>query len=1018
MISFAVKHSVAVTLLLVGIVMAGIFCIQKFNVELMPEFKVSMAFITASYPNASAEEVDQKITVPLELLLKADQDITNVSSTSSKESSSILVTFKSNINLEKKIQGLQMQIDESRSTMPAGVKSLAISDYNRSMGVEPVIGFSILGAEGDESFLQQIEREITNIPGVAEVDFLGSNVREIHINLNSQQLATYKLTTSDLLKAFAKNPMQTIGTIQEKGKELQLVVPEEQYSVAAIEQTKIPTADGLFVSIRDIADITIVNNEEKNLYTINDKPTIGFTVVKDSNANIVEVTDAVIEKIETLKETLPQGIDIQIGDNSGIFVKDSIKQVTHNLIMGGLLASAVLFFFFKNIRILVIIILSIPISIITALIALYFSGQTLNVLSLAGLALGVGMMVDSSIVILENIIKYKQQGYPIFEAVKQGSKELRQAVIASTLTTIIVFSPMFFIADLKSITLPFALAVIFTLIASLLAALTIVPMLSYKWIGSEKVVIQNNQKWLRGLIIQYQRVLKWSLKKRWVTVLVTLALSIGSLLLIPIIGFEAATAEDDGRLYIDASMHGKLSEDELLLLMEQLDDAVEPFDNIIQVKEKSVQEGFISYSIQLVPKSERKEQLKEIVSQVKQSLVPSSMVSLYINRESLDDFDVNQEQQIEVTLFGTNYEVLTALTEQVTLFLENTPGIVDIDVPDISGEPQLKLVVNNALAAKYGLDQEQIVTQMQEAVMNDEVMHFSENETDYRVYVNYANRQTDTMEFWENQHVKTANGDQIPIFAVASFESTWGPMYIERKAFKQKTTVRASVADIEQKGEIIDEFNRMMEEIPFPPEYDYEFYSFDTGDEELITKLIIAVVAAIMLVYTVLAIQFNSYSQPIIIMLAIPPTIVGVVLGLLLTGQPLSPMVALGVIILAGIVVNNSILLVDYINQHKEENWDRTMVVIAAGKERLRPILMTTLTTVLGMIPLALGLGDGATLQQPIGIVTIFGLSVSTVFTLVFIPVVYTLFDDCANYLNRLSKRATRKLVVKQKTAA
>ena len=260
--------------------------------------------------------------------------------------------------------------------------------------------------------------------------------------------------------------------------------------------------------------------------------------------------------------------------------------------------------------------------------------------------------------------------------------------------------------------------------------------------------------------------------------------------------------------------------------------------------------------------------------------------------------------------------------------------------------------------------------------------------------------------FWENMDVQTASGDHIPLFAVASFEPTRGPISIQRKGFKQEITVRATVADTEQKGEVIDEFNRMLEEIPFPPEYDYEFsYSFGPGEEELIMKLIIAIVAAIMLVYAVLAIQFNSYSQPILIMLAIPPTIIGVVLGLLLTGQPLSPMVALGVIILAGIVVNNSILLVDYINQHKEENWDRTKVVIAAGKERLRPILMTTLTTVLGMIPLALGLGDGASLQQPIGIVTIFGLSVSTVFTLVFIPVVYTLFDDCRISLNGFRKK-------------
>ncbi|MBE1554224.1 efflux RND transporter permease subunit [Sporosarcina limicola] len=1012
MITWAVKHSVAVTLLLLGIVVAGVLCIQKFNVELMPQIKDPMAYINSSYPNASAKEVDKTITEPLERMLKEDGDVKKVSSYSSKESSGINISFKSNVDIDKKILDLQKKISESKSTMPAGVQNIEISSISQQMGASPILGFSILGAKGDEAFLKNIEKEIAKIEGVAKVNLLGSKVREMQIQLDSQKLANNKLTITDVLNAFKKDPMQTIGNIKKGENNLQIIVPEEQYTVNNIEQTMITTAEGFIVSIQDIAEIKILSDEEKRQYTINDKPVVGFSVLKDSNANIVKVTDAVVEKIDALKGTLPKGIDIEIGENSGIFVKESIEQVTNNLILGGFLASAVLFFFFKNIRILAIITLSIPISVITALIVLYFSGQTLNVLSLAGLALGVGMMVDSSIVILENIIKYKQKGISIYEAVKQGSKELRPAVIASTLTTIIVFSPIFFIDDMmiKSIFLPFSLAVIFTLIASLIAALTIVPMLSYKWLGNEKVVIKKNAKWLRMLIFHYQRVLKWSLKKRWLTVIVTLALSFGSLFLIPIIGFEAKQVEDDGRLYISAYVMEKQSKDELMALVKQIDDAVMPFEKIINVKEKSIEEDYIFLAIQLVKKSERKETLKEIVAQIKKSLTPSQTIDMSVNGEPLRVFDMPWEDRIQVNLVGTDYVVLTALTEQVTLFMENTPGIGKINAPNVSGEPQLKLVVNKPLAAKYGLDREQIVTQMQEAVMKNEVTRFTENEVEYQVYLKYSDQQTDTVDFWQNMNLKTATGATIPLFAIASFEPTRGPISIEREDYKQKITISAVVADVERMGEITDEFNQMLEEIPFPPDHEYKLFDdFGAEEKEIVNKLILAIVAAVVLVYSVMAIQFNSYIQPIIIMLAIPPTFIGITMGLLLTGQPFSPIASIGVIILAGIVVNNSIILVDYINQHKEENWNRTKVIIAAGKERLRPILMTTLTTVLGMIPLAIGFGDGASMQQPIGIVTIFGLTVSTLFTLIFIPVVYTLFDDCSNFIKQFPKKIRKK---------
>ena len=860
MITWAVKRSVALTLSLIAILIAGIFCIQKFNVELMPQIKAPMAFISASYPNASAKEVDQTITETLEKMLKEDKDVVKVSSISYKEGSFINITLKSNIDLDKKILDLEKKVSESKGMMPAGVQDIALSTISQEMGSMPIMSFSIVGAKGDETFLTSIEKELAKIPGVAKVNLQGNKVREMQIQLDSQKLLQFNLSSSDVVKALAKNPTQTLGKVKERGEHLQIIVPEEQYTLHNIEQTLIPTPDGLFVSIQDIAVIKILSDEDKSIYMINDKPTVGFSILKDANANIVEVTDAVTAKIEVLKKMLPNGTDIQIEDNSGLFVKESIDQVTNNLILGGLLASAVLFFFFKNIRILMIITLSIPISIITSLIVLYFSGQTLNVLSLAGLALGVGMMVDSSIVILESIIKYKQKGLPIYEAVKKGSSELRSAVIASTLTTVIVFSPIFFIDDMmiKSVFLPFAFAVIFTLVASLIAALTIVPMLSYKWLGNERILIKQDAKWLRILIFHYRKVLKWSLKKRWIVVLVTVILTVGSFVMIPKLGFEMEQQEDDGKIHISASINEKIPTEELMILSEQIYDAIKPFEKIIDNKETYIQEGYISYSIQLVKKSERKESLKEITSTVKQTLIASPMLDIYVNGEPVGEMTEFQEDRIQVTLLGADYEILTALTEQVSLFLENTPGIKKIDIPNLSGEPQLKLVVNKPLATKYGLDREQIVAQMQEAVMASEVIRFTENEVEYSVYLNYADEQTDSLEFWERMNLRTSSGANIPLFAVASLEPTKGPVSIEREEFKQKMTISAEIADIEKSGEIREQFNQMLAEMPFPPDHEYKFFDFGAEEQELINKLIIAVVAAVLLVYSVMAIQFKS----------------------------------------------------------------------------------------------------------------------------------------------------------------
>ncbi|OEH92219.1 efflux RND transporter permease subunit [Bacillus solimangrovi] len=1009
MISFAVKRSVAFVMLLISLIAGGVYSIQTMNVELLPEFKQPVVYISTNFSNASAEEVDELITQPLEQLFIDDKDVKEITSYSDKGYSRIELTVKSDIDYEGKVQEIRELVAKNESSFPEDAGTPNVRDGNFDSSEAPVFTFSILGLDeynDQKTLLADVEKQLEQIDGVGQVSVEGTNAKQVSIELDPLQLAKYRLASSDIVSALEQTSTQSIGQVSKSGESVQVVLPEKKLSLKDIQDVLIPIASGEYIKMSDVATVDILNEQAYRIYKINGKRAIGIYIMKDLEANTVTVTDEIQATIDQITQTLPDGIEVHIGQNSGEFIKLSINQVLRNLMIGGILAVAVLWLFFRSIRSMFIIMLSIPLSIITVFILLRFAGQTLNTISLSGLALGVGMMVDSSIVILENIVKNIQRKIPIYEAVRNGSSELRSAVVASTLTTVIVFVPLFMTDDvtIASILFPFAFAVIFTLLTALVAALTIVPMLSFKWLENDsKIHEQRDKRWLRYVTFFYKKVLRFGLRRRWIIVTGTILLVGVSIYSLKFVGFEAMPDEDSGEIYIYVSYEEEKELDESVAFSESYDKIIASYDDMIETKQSTVYGNGFNYVLSLKGQDERELTTEEISDEILNQFEPVAGVSFYVNGQSLGAS--KRDMQMRVTLTGEEYDTLSALAEQTVFALEQIPDITYIEAPSMNGEPQLQLVVNKQLAAKYGLTEAQISSQLREAFSNGAEITFRDGDSWYYVKVTYPEKKSNSIEYWQSFMVRSGSGDYIPLSAIASFENGRGPISITRKDWKQEITITAGVDDAEKFGQANAAFNEALAQMPFPPGYEYKFFDRFAEDNEMKRKLTIALLVAAFLVYAVMAIQFNSYSQPFIIMCSLPPTVIGVVFGLLITGKTLSVPAFIGIIVLAGIVVNNAIVLVDYINQQRNSILTRKTILLQAGEQRLRPILMTTLTTVLGMVPMAIGIGDGSMIQQPIGIVTIFGLTVSMIFTLVFVPVVYSIFDDVIQFFKRMFKR-------------
>lgn len=1001
-------------MVVLAIIALGVVSLRNLAVDLFPEIDLPVAVVATSYQDAAPEDVENLISRPIESSVSSVEGIDTVQSQSQSGSSMVMMMFQNGTDLDQALLDVREQVDQVKGMLPDQAGDPNILRF--SPEAMPVVYLGLTG--GDTAELTEIANEqivpyFERQAGVASVSVEGGLEREIQVELDEARMSQYGITSQSVMQAISdSNNSSSVGTVEQGNQDLQLRVTGEFESINDIEETRIQTEAGDVIQVSDVATVNDDFKDRSSDTLVDGEPAIVLSVMKQTDANTVEVASNIESSMEDLKGDLPEGANLKTVIDTSDFIEMSIDSVINNILIGGAIAFLILLLFLKSFRATIVIGLSIPIALISTFTLMYFTGQTLNVLTLGGLALGIGMMVDSSIIILENIYSYKRRGYNLFDSATKGASELAPAVIASTTTTLVVFLPIIFVEGLSAdLFAPLALAVSFSLIASLVVAITLVPMLSSKLLSKamedkgRRYWFDRFLDWLREL---YSGGLSRVLKFRKTTVLVVILAIAGSLALIPRMGAEFMPSSDQGQAQITVETAPGSSLAYTQTISDQVNEVLSQYDDVIETSYVTVgATGFesgnqASYTIQMTPVAEREQTTTQIVQNLDDELQHIAGAEIVA---SAMDGGMQMGDPITIQLNGQEHEVLSDLSEEVLQEINQVDGVFNASSAASEGIPQMTITVDDAVARSYGLTSDQVSSQIRMKFSGQVVTQYREDGQEMDVTLVYPQEERNTINDLQDMSIQSPSGAKVPLDELVELEQEQGPESLLRENQQPQMNITSDVVDRDL-GSVVSDVESALDNIHFPEGYSYSIGGQAADMEEAFAELAIALVFSIFLVYAVMAIQFENLLQPFIIMFALPTTVIGVIGGLWITGLSLSIPAFIGVIMLAGIVVNNSIVLVDYINILRRRGTDRIESIIEAGKSRLRPILMTTLTTILAMVPLGLGIGEGAELQQPLAVTIIFGLTVSSFFTLLFVPVIYLMFDNMTTKFRRKKKEA------------
>lgn len=1000
----SVLRPVAMAMVIALILILGIVSLRNLPVDLFPELTFPVAAVTVTYEGAGPEEIEQLITRPIEEIMSSIPNVESVSSTSRTGGALILVSFNWGTDMDFATLNMRERLDLIRDGLPREVPMPMVLRFDPSL--LPITQLAITEPSGDLIVAKKIvENEIKplldSIDGVAAVTVEGGTEQEIQLLVDPNKLSSYGVSLSQLQQIIGSENLNIPGgSLEDQNQNLPIRITSQFTSIYDLETLPIPTNQGT-IPLGTLVEIKDTTKPVSQVSYLNGEPSVGLSILKASGANTVTVSRAVNKRLDEIKENLPAGVEVKAIFDQSKFIEQSISAVAWNMLLGSILAGAVLFLFLRNFRSTFIIGLSIPISIITTFLFMYFSGLTLNVLTLGGLALGIGMMVDNSIVILENIYRLRAKGYSLKDAAIEGTSEIGGAIVASTLTTVVVFLPIVFVEGLAAqLFKPLALSIAFSLLASLFTALIIVPLLSstFMKVSDEESTFQQG---FSKMTLWYRRVLQRVLRRPKITILATFLLFLASFGLVPFIGQEFLPAQDQGFIGIDSKLPAGSSLDATYEMVKDIDQILERVDEIdlayVTVGgtdnfsfAAGTQTNRANYVILLKDLSERNQSDTAVAENIRRQLlnIPNAKIQV-----SASDAGFTGDP-VSITIKGPNIETLQVLSEEVIALISEVKGVREPSSNFSTGNPEVTVMINRERAQTYGIGSAQVASAVNDAtrgLISTRIAR-SGDEIDVRLVV--EDRYTSSIEVLSELLIETPTGEKVPLHEIAQIQRDQGPNQIRRQDRLREVTVNASILDRDL-GSIIDDIEKILrEEISLPTGYRISFGGQNEQMQDAFFKLGGEIALAVVLVYMVMAARFESFFYPFIIMFSVPVTVIGILVGLFITSQPLGVGSLVGILILTGIVVNNAIVLIDYINTLKAKGIETYEAILEAGPTRLRPILMTTLTTILGLIPLTLGFGEGTEIQQPMAIVIVFGLSFATFITLVLIPSIYLIFDQ------------------------
>ncbi len=1015
---FSVRRPVFTTMITLIIVVLGSVSLSRLRIDLLPTVELPRLTVRTEYEGASPEIVERLVTQIVEEIIATVPGVEEMTSVSSEGFSNVRVTFAWGTDIDVAAQDVQATLEDEISELPDEIGRPQIRKFD--VASYPVvivgIGSKLDPVELTELIDKQVRPRFARIPGVAQADLFGGYFREVRVELDPGRVQALGLSMNSILDALRDaNLDRPAGKIEQGQYDVTLRAQGEFTNLDQIRDTVVAKSDAGSVTLGEIAKVTDTYEKLTRIVRVNREPGLRIGIRKQAEANTVEVSQNILAEIDRINADFPQ-INVVAVVNQGNFIERSIANVAQSVLYGGGLAVIVLLFFLRNVSSTVVISLAIPISIIATFALVYFGGFTLNLMTLGGLALGVGMMVDSSIVVLENIFRRRNEENESGEqAAIHGASEVASAIIASTITTLVIFLPLVFVRGVSGILFKeLAYVIVFSLVCALLVALSLVPMLSSKLIRSRDpsseprrgpiaAVGRLSNAAFAALDNNYRDLLRWVLRHRVVTALFALIALGASLFLYPLIGSEFMPPSDEGEVRVTGKMDIGVRLDLVDGQTKLIEDIVYPAvpeaaASVVSVGASGYRpdegsEGEIRLTLSAAKERERSNE--EIAMELRKQLegrIPGMEIRTRAPQgQFLLERLLGTDEGLTVEIRGFDLPTLDLLAQRAANEIKDIPGITDIEISQLAGIPQEMIHVDRDKAADLGLSVRQVAEVLETAVAGRRAGEYRQRGNAYRILVQLQDAEKLPLDDILNLTLDTDGGERVALRNVVRVEPGRGPILIDRKDQQRQVTVEANV-DGRDLGSVAQEVQQKLAGIPRPIEYEMSVAGDFEEQQKAFRELMVSLVLALVLVYMVLACQYESLRDPIVVMMSVPMAAVGVLLVLFLTKTTLNVQSYIGCIMLGGIVVNNAILLVDQAGRLRQQNMTTREAVAEAGRRRLRPILMTTLTTILGLLPLALGIGEGADAQAPLARAVIGGLAGSTVITLVLIPVIYSLF--------------------------
>jgi len=995
--TFSIKRPVTISMIFLGITVLGVICFSRLPVELMPNTSYPVVTINVEYPGVPPTEVESMVTTKVEDSVSTAAHLKSLESSSEDGKSETILQFEPGTDMNFAALEVREKFAKIRNKLPQGIRKPILGKYD--VADAPVMIMACLSETIQTEEVRRIvdltlKEALGRVSGVSNVEVSGGRERKILVEVDQSRLQSYGISIEQIVKVLHDNNVNLMAGNLDRGSFKYLVRTVGQFkSVEGLKKIGLVSAeDGSVLTLGDVATIRDSYLEAAGYARYDTAPTVSMYIHKERQANTIEVCQGVNKALEKLKDNLPKGIRMVMVLDQSISIKKAIDSVKHSLVEGGVLACLVLVLALGSIRSPIIIGLSIPLAVIGTFVPMFFQSITLNTMTLSGLALACGSLVDGGVVVLDSIFKKCEQGLPIREACIVGSEEVGFAVVSSYITSIVVFVPIIFVnQEIRLLYSGLAMTVIYSHIMSMVVSQTLMPMLASRFLTAPKLpdtrwqdnMRPNLKKIFFGL---YRNVLGLAIRFRYYFLLIVLCLLGLAIYLNTKIGNEFMGSMEENKVNVNLTLPSGTKLDisnGLVKRIERFLSAVPEIKSISSLVEQNRSEIHVEF----LPLAQRKRSTKEILDELRPKLGQFRPAYVY--------FEEQQQtggKGIILDLFGYDYVLLKQLAVSIANKMESLPGFTDVRIRMKEGRPEMRFQVDKVKAMQFDLKvqplAEEINTQMRGVIGTQFHTEGEEIETIVRL----QEKDRKTLDDISKLTVTSPNGDQLYLTQIGTFSPGLGPSEIWRKNKSRMIQVSGTVAT--DLGSAVKRVREALGGVEFPKGYYYRFGGNYEKMTESNQQLTLAVLLTVLLVYMVLAAFFESYAQPLIIMVSVAMALIGVMIALYITGKPKSVGVFIGMIMLTGIVVGPAIILVDQINLLRSRGVGQKTAILSASQSRLRPILMTTSTTLLGLLPMALDKSEGSNLWSPLAITAVGGLISSTVLTLLFIPSIYLIFGD------------------------